>query len=140
MQHSIALERLTRPPTVIGQTDAIQMADLDRNIRSVTVLRDGQSARQGESQQIRDYGTRAYPSEIQDTFVVEDLFDGISYLVARTRSGYQVTFGIKDGQVIVVVDPSVDVTQLAHELAWRLMKLETHKQWLGPQQRGTGQP
>ena len=71
--------------------------DLDRNIRSVTVL--------------------------QDMFVVNDLLEGYSYIIARSESGYQLTFMLKDGrQVIVAVEPTGDTVLLAQRIAQRLME------------------
>jgi hypothetical protein len=71
--------------------------DLGRNIRSVTVL--------------------------QDMFVVNDLLDAYSYIIARSESGYQLTFMLKDGrQVIVAVEPTGDTVLLAQRIAQRLME------------------
>jgi hypothetical protein len=97
--------------TVLGELETIgsrrpefahlksKLGDLAPDIRSVTV--------------------------IQDTFVVNDLLEGYSYVIARSESGYQLTFALKDdSQVIVTVGPNVDVTLVAHNIAKRLTKLE----------------
>jgi hypothetical protein len=74
-----------------------KLSDLDRNIRSVTVL--------------------------QDMFVVNDLLEGYSYIIVRSESGYQLTFMLKDGrQVIVAVEPTGDTALLAQRIAERLME------------------
>ena len=71
--------------------------DFDRNVRSVTVL--------------------------QDMFVVNDLLEAYSYIIARSESGYQLTFMLKDGgQVIVAVEPTGDTVLLAQRIAERLME------------------
>ena len=78
-----------------------KLGDLDPDIRSVTV--------------------------IQDTFVVNDLLEGYSYIIARSESGYQLTFALKDGsQVIVTLGPGPDITLVAHNIAKRLTELEAH--------------
>jgi hypothetical protein len=97
--------------TVLGELETIgsrrpefaylesKLGDLDPDIRSVTVIR--------------------------DTFIVNDLLEGYSYMIARSESGYQLTFALRDGsQVIVTVGPSVDVTLVTHNIAKRLTELE----------------
>jgi hypothetical protein len=60
---------------------------------------------------------------LQDTFVVDDLLKGYSYLVARSECRYQLTFMLKDGrQVIVGVQPSGDIVLVAQRIAERLME------------------
>ena len=74
-----------------------KVSDLDRNIRSVTAL--------------------------QDMFVVNDPLEGYTYVIARSESGYQLTFMLKDGrQVIVAVEPTGDTALLAQRIAERLME------------------
>jgi hypothetical protein len=71
--------------------------DLDRDIRSVTVLR--------------------------DMFVVNDVLEAYSYIIARSESGCQLTFMLKDGrQVIVALEPTGDTVLLAQRIAERLME------------------
>lgn len=132
MQHSTASERLSATLAVISEPDELQVVDLDPYICSVTVLRNGKYGRTGQSQQIRDYGTKTDTADTLDTFVVDDLLEGSSYLIARTKSCYQLTFPLKDGQVRVSVEASADVTQVAHKIAARLMESATPIQRLAP--------
>jgi recombinational DNA repair protein RecR len=54
-------------------------------------------------------------------FVVNDLLDAYSYIIARSESGYQLTFMLRDGrQVIVAVEPTGDTALLAQRIAERL--------------------
>ena len=74
-----------------------KLSDIDRNIRSVTVL--------------------------QDMFVVNDLLEGYSYIIVRSESDYQLTFMLKNGrQVIAAVEPTGDTALLAQRIAERLME------------------
>ena len=60
---------------------------------------------------------------LQDMFIVDDLLEGYSYIIARSESGYKLTFALKDGsQVVVAVEPGGDITLVAQRIAERLMK------------------
>ena len=83
-----------RPELAYVQSKA---GDLDRDIRSVTVLR--------------------------DMFVVNDVLEAYSYIIARSESGCQLTFMLKDGrQVIVALEPTGDTVLLAQRIAERLLE------------------
>jgi hypothetical protein len=59
----------------------------------------------------------------QDTFVVDDLLKGYSYVVARSECHYQLTFMLKDGrQVNVAVELTGDAALVAQRIAERLME------------------
>lgn len=97
MYHSINSGRPSSLKAMIAETEGLQGVGLDNNTDSVTVL--------------------------QDMFIVEDLLEGYSYRIARSQSGYQVTFALKDGsQVVVAVEPDGDITLVAQRIAGRLME------------------
>ena len=73
-----------------------ELGDLDEHIRLVTVL--------------------------QDTFVVNDLLEGYSYTIARSKSGYQLTFALRDGVQVVVVVESSDIVLVAQRIAKQLVE------------------
>ena len=84
----------------------LKLKDLEPHIRSATVL--------------------------QDTFVVDDLLKGYSYLVARSEGHNQLTFTLKDGrQVIVAFEPTGDTALVAEATAERLMESGNRVQRLG---------
>jgi hypothetical protein len=67
-----------------------------------------------------------FASVLEDTFVVSDLMYDYSYLVARSRSHYQLTFILGKGrQLTVSVQPTSDITLVAQKVAERLMKSGT---------------
>ena len=64
---------------------------------------------------------------LKDTFVVNDLLEGYSYVIARSGSGYQLTFMLKDGcQVVVAVEPTGNPALVAQKIAQRLTELGNH--------------
>jgi len=73
-----------------------KLGELDANIRSVTVL--------------------------QDTFVVSDLLEGYSYTIARSKSGYQLTFALRDGDRITLDIESSDIVPMAQKIANQLVE------------------
>lgn len=97
-----------------------KLGDLNHDIRSISVLR--------------------------DTFVVSDLLDGFCYTIARDESSYQLTFALKDGsQLVAAVEPSADVTLVAHKIAeglWatrtRTRQPESDRPKTGPMKSPTG--
>ena len=63
---------------------------------------------------------------LEDTFVVDDLLEGYSFIIARSESGYQLTFALKnDSQVVVAVEAVADITLVAQKIAERLMQSGT---------------
>jgi len=64
---------------------------------------------------------------LKDTFVVNDLLEGYSYVIARSGSGYQLTFTLKDGrQLVVVVAPTGDTALVAQKIAQQLTESGNH--------------
>jgi hypothetical protein len=95
LYHSIDLKRLSSLQAMT--TGKLEMEDLDLNKDSVTVL--------------------------HDTFIVDDLTDGYSYVIAHSELGYRLTFMLKDGsQVVVAVEPKDDFALVAERIAKRLME------------------
>ena len=69
---------------------------------------------------------------LEDTFVVHDLLEGYSFIIARSESGYQLTFALKDGsQVVVTVEAGADITLVVQKIAGRLMQSGTRMLGLG---------
>lgn len=73
-----------------------KLGELDPDIRSVTLL--------------------------QDTFVVNDLLEGYSYTIARSKSGYQLTFALGDGDRVVVAVEPCDIDLVAQKIAKQLVE------------------
>ena len=68
---------------------------------------------------------------LEDTFVVHDLLEGYSFIIARSESGYQLTVALKDGsQVVVAVEAGAEITLVAQKIAERLMQSGTRMQRL----------
>jgi hypothetical protein len=68
---------------------------------------------------------------LEDTFVVHDLLEGYCFIIARSESGYQLTFALKDGsQVVVAVEAGTDIALVAQKIAERLMQSGTRMQRL----------
>ena len=60
---------------------------------------------------------------LQDAFVVNDLFEGYSYAIARSESGYRLAFLLKDGsQILVDVERGCDVTRAAQMISKKLIE------------------
>jgi hypothetical protein len=60
---------------------------------------------------------------LHDMFIVDDLTDGYSYIIAHSKLGHKLTFMLKGGsQVIVTVDPTEDFELVAQRIAKRLIK------------------
>ncbi len=124
MHHSTASEHLIASLAVLGEPDELQLVNLHPSIRSITVLQECQPAWLGD--QVKDYAKQMLPSDIEDTFVVTDLLEDISYLVAETKSSYKLTFALKEGQMIVAGDPAADITEVAHMVVIRLRRSGAH--------------
>jgi len=64
--------------------------------------------------------TRSF-TVLYDRFVVSDLLEGYSYIIARSESIHQLTFVLEDGrQLDVVIEPNGDPALVAQRIAERL--------------------
>jgi len=107
----------------VDDPDILRLMQVDRRIRSVTVVREGQLTRIKQSQK-QENGEQVesaiLDSETPETLLVSDLFEEIQYLVAPSRSLYQLVFTLKDRQVIVATQPGADLTEIAHGIVKQL--------------------
>ena len=97
LYHSIDSNRPRSLQVLTSQTGELQIEDLDIDSPQVTVL--------------------------HDMFIVDDLTDGYSHIIAHSELGYKLTFMLKGGsQLVVTVDPTEDFELIAQRIAKRLIK------------------
>ena len=114
-------------------TSEIALPELDVNIRSISLIRNGRIVRHRKRTSYHpeyiDWSIQSTEnSETQDVLLITDLLNDFWYLLTPRTSGYQLTFSLKEGQVIVDVQSSSNPADVAQKVAEQLVTSGAHFQ------------
>lgn len=110
-------------------TSEIVLPEPDGNIRSISLIENGRMVRHRRrtSYHPDDWSDESTEnSETHDVLVITDLLNDFWYLLTPRTSGYQLTFSLKEGQVIVDVQSSSDPADVAQKVAEQLVSSGAH--------------
>ncbi|MGA2791760.1 MAG: hypothetical protein ABSF00_13465 [Candidatus Bathyarchaeia archaeon] len=67
-----------------------------------------------------------FPTPDTSSFLVTDLLEDISYMVGQEGSFCKLVFTLNDEQVVVIVQPGSDLTEIAHDFVIHLATIAAH--------------
>lgn len=103
-----------------AELEVVQRIRTDPRIRSVVIVRAANPSNVMESHGLVKTSRIKLPTPNTDSFLVTDLLDDITYMVAQEGSLSKLVFTLKDEQVMVTVQAGSDLTEIAHNFAIHL--------------------
>ena len=115
---------ITEQATVLAlpqEPETLRSIRADSRIRSIVVVR--YSKLPGASEPYNPAncnGLVVSQTKMNEVVLVSDLLEGISYVVIPRMSFYELVFTLKDEQVMIIIEPGSDLTEIAHNITKQL--------------------
>lgn len=109
-----------------AEPEVMQRIRNDTRIRSVVIVRAANPSYVVETHGLVKTSCIKLPTPNPDSFLVSDLLEDITYMIAQEGSLSKLVFTLKNEQVIVAVQPGSDLTEIAHDFAVHLATITAH--------------